>query len=467
MSKEENLVVALNKEYYKMHVGLAFSKAGIAALERALANQARLFLQNFQEPYLLYLYSVGSITSEQTYKLYLELTKLRQTKIKNNAFKFKGQPVTWQTWRQWAITAPDSQRKAVFDDFISKSRFLAPVVKAWFAKCSEIFANYGVNPLHAYLYEHRTTLSALKNTIEEMNSFAKKPFLKQFRAFALKLFDREPRYYDDFYYMRNIVFNDLPHPKLDPIALVLRTLHKLGISTKHIKLDAVDRPKKYASPFCSFIKIPTDVRVSYKRENPINDLATMYHEYGHAAHASTISAQLPYWKKYLTSMGLAETFSTLFEDLIHDPVFLVEEIKLKPEIASLLVERIKFVRLYATTFYCANSLFRIETWEKQVPFEQWDGRYAFWIKKCMGVKLSGAYWKLHHILPENLMYVPSYLLAMTRSAEIHDRLRTLFGRRWWNNPKAGGYIKALMAPGTDSEAGNFSKPNVKAFAKTL
>jgi hypothetical protein len=300
-----------------------------------------------------------------------------------------------------------------------------------------------------------------------MNTATKKIFLKQFKEYTTKILGRAPRYYDDFYYMRNIIFKDLPHAKINPIKLIIRTLNKLKFSTKSIKLDDKDRPRKYASPFCSFVKIPTDVRVSYKCENPINDLATMYHEYGHAAHASTISAKLPFWKKYLTSMGLAETFSTLFEDLIHNELFLKEEIKLSTKVAQELIRRINFVRLYAITFYCANSLFRIETWEKQVPFEQWDALYAKWIKKCMGVQLPGAYWKLHHILPESLMYVPSYLLAMIRSAEIHSDLENKFGKRWWNKPKAGQHIKQLMAPGTDSPAGNFSKPNVKAFVKTL
>ena len=243
-------------------------------------------------------------------------------------------------------------------------------------------------------------------------------FSEQFAEWTQKLFGRT-RYHDDFYCMRNKIYEDISKDfaKVDSLGHCIQTLKDMGLDPSSIKLDDADRPGKYPSPFCTFVRTPTDVRVSFKKENPLNTAVSAYHEFGHAIHAVNIDSKLPYASRNLLSMGLVESFSTWYEDALCDTHYLTRELGLKTDIADEFVRRNKFHNLYAISFYCANSLFRIDTYNKKVPFEKWDDLYAKHIKECMGIRMPGAYWQLHHILPESLMYVPSYLLAFMRSTE--------------------------------------------------
>ena len=84
----------------------------------------------------------------------------------------------------------------------------------------------------------------------------------------------------------------------------------------------------------------------------------------------------------------------------------------------------------------------------------------------MGIELPGAYWKLHHILPEAMMYVPSYLLAMIRAAEIGKDLQDKYGA-WWNSQDAGKHLRKLMQGGSESPVAWFNKPNTHVLITEL
>jgi hypothetical protein len=311
------------------------------------------------------------------------------------------------------------------------------------------------------------SLKTLKRTMQHLRDGCHREFVRQWTHYTEEIVGRKPAYYDDFYFMRNAVFSKLPHINVDPIASMLRTAKELGFDPSKILLDKEDRPDKYASPFCSFVKVPTDVRVSYKPENPVNDLSSVYHEYGHALHATSIRADLPYWDKYVTNNGLNETFSILFESIIHDVHYLHHQLGIDEAAAEDIVRRLRFARLYSVAFYAANSLFRIDSWEKKVPFDQWDALYARHLKECMGVDMPGNYWQLHHILPESVMYVPSYLLADINAVHIVDECANEWGREWWREKAAGVSIKNLMKDGAQSPCGTFENVDAKEFIADL
>ena len=85
----------------------------------------------------------------------------------------------------------------------------------------------------------------------------------------------------------------------------------------------------------------------------------------------------------------------------------------------------------------------------------------------MHLNIPGEYWLLHHILPESLLYVPSYLLADINVAGMHTYLENKYGNQWWKNKQAGKYIYELMKPGKDSLLADFSKANPQQFLKRI
>jgi hypothetical protein len=45
------------------------------------------------------------------------------------------------------------------------------------------------------------------------------------------------------------------------------------------------------------------------------------------------------------------------------------------------------------------------------------------MKKYIDIEMPEQYWMLHHIMPESIMYLPSYLLAAVRAAELEKKLK--------------------------------------------
>lgn len=459
----EQIDVALNKEYFNMEVGLKYNKNKIKKLEKQIQKLSEYFLMNFAEPEDLYDACIGAVAGAKTFHLAIKFKEERHKKIQSKQQKLKGKPVTWDNWRQFVTQATHKQRKQIYDEFIKLTPKLDPIIKQRFHINKKIYADYGTTPLNAYVKDHKITINQLINIITILRKKVKKPFRKQFKHYAHKILKKKPEYYDDLYYVRNAIYHDMIEgfKGVNPIQKIKKTMRDMGLNPDKIKVDDKDRPKKYASPFCYPIKIPQDVRVSFKPENPLNDANSIYHEFGHAIHHSVIKKDLEYWKKYLCSGGLAETFSTFFESILTDYNYMIEELKLKPEYAKEIIRRKNFMQLFGTAFYTANSLFRIAYWKENIQFKQCNKRYAKEIRKSMGMKIPGAYWKLHHILPESMMYVPSYMLAEIQQTKIRTKLRKKYGKKWWKSKKAGKEILKLMQTGTDSEAADFSKLTTK------
>ncbi len=465
-TETEELAKHLRLEYWNMSVGLPYSEKKIGELEEKSGKQTSAFLAHFKEPQDLVDDCIGSVAGSKTFKEGLALQDARKKIIVSSKHKLKGNPVSWQTWRQFAASANDDERKHVYDEFIALSKNIAPIVKRKFDVAGKTYADYDTNPLDAYARSHRMSVKHLRKVIGELKEGIKKDFVKQNKHYSEVIFGREPHYYDDFYVIRNKLYDGITMPKIDPVKSVFATIRGMGLNPDGVILDSEDRPGKYASPFMTSIVVPTDVRVSYKPENPFNDLNSIYHEYGHAMHYKSIKAELPFWTRNCISEGLAETFSIFFDKLLMRPGFL-QHIGFKDETANELKTRTRYKELYGAAFYCANSLFKIDSWEKQVPFDELAPLYAKYVKECMGLEIPGEYWLLHHILPDSLMYVPSYMLAEMQVSELHARFEKEHGPNWWASKKVGVEVDALMNPGSDSPAATFEKINPKMMIKNL
>jgi hypothetical protein len=53
---------------------------------------------------------------------------------------FKGYPVNWSTWRQFnSIEKELKNRKEVFDEFIEKTKYIAPIIQNRFSKIKQVY----------------------------------------------------------------------------------------------------------------------------------------------------------------------------------------------------------------------------------------------------------------------------------------------------------------------------------------
>ncbi len=456
--KEEEISARLSEEYWKLDTGLRYDKRLIAKLEKSSALHAHEFLKRWSEPRELRHASIAAIAGYKTYKLSLTLHELRRKKITYGK-------LNWNTWRAWALKAKEEERKEVFDVFIKKSKILEPVVRKLHERALLIYEKHGENPLDVYLEEHKIGLKELLHLINKIKKNLKRPFKEEFKKATLRFLGREPRYYDDYYFTRNLVFKGFAIEK-DPLLICKKLFGRLGFSLSRITIDEIDRPGKSASAFCMAIRVPKDVRVSYRHESEVQTLSSVLHEMGHAVHESHIDERLPYWKRISISEGLAETFSTFFEGLLLEEEFLKNEVGLKKEEATDFLKRARVAELYMLAFYCANSIFKLKFWAMPLEWKECDRFYESELEQCLGMKVPGAYWKLHHILPENLVYVPSYLLATARACSLRSHFREKY-ERWWKNKKVGRELLTQASLGSDSPLGDFQDISPKEMLEEL
>jgi hypothetical protein len=471
---DEQIYIAEMDERYKQHAGATYSERMIERLAEMRNISAETFVNFFSQPRELFLSSLENIADSSTKKLELNLYNLRNDKIISSHYRFARAPVNWSTWRQFnSIEKDPKKRKHVFDEFISKTRYISPVIKERFHQMDRIYRQYSDNklsPLDGYLENEKISYSHLGDLVKSMGRQARKPFQEALQAISKKVLGGEAEYYDDFYFFRNRVYADLEKEfvGVNPTEQVRRTLATMQFDLSTIHIDTEQRKNKYPSPICFFVQVPNDIRVLYKSESPYFDLQGCYHEMGHAAHASSISSQAEYWNRYSFSMGIAEIFSIFLERLTKNRKYLSSlGIKNNNYILEEIEARNNFMDLFFITFYAANSLMKAEFWHKKLSIEKASDVYARLIKEYTGFEIPGEYWMLHHILPDAIMYVPSYLIAAVRAVELDYHLQDRFGEKWWTQVETGKYIREIMEPGAAINLSRFSRLDSSLFMNEL
>ena len=470
---DEQIYIAEMDERYKQHAGLSYSERMIERLAEMRTISAETFVSFFSQPRELFLSSLENIADSSTKRLELKLYNLRNEKIISSRYRFARAPVNWSTWRQFnSIEKDPKKRKHVFDEFISKTRYISPVIKERFDQMDVIYRKYSDNkltPLGGYLENEKISYSHFRDLVKSMGRQARRPFQEALQTISKKVLWRKAEYYDDFYFFRNRVYADLEKEfvSVNPTEQVRRTLATMQFDLSSIHIDTEQRNNKYPSPICFFVQVPNDIRVLYKSESPYFDLQGCYHEMGHAVHASSISAEAEYWNRYSFSMGIAEIFSIFLERLTKNRKYLsslgIKNNRILEEIEA----RNNFMDLFFVTFYTANSLMKAEFWHKKLSIEKASDLYARLIKEYTGCEMPGEYWMLHHILPDAIMYAPSYLFAAVRAVELDHHLRDRFGEKWWTQVETGKYIREIIQPGAAINLSTFSRLDSNLFMNEL
>lgn len=470
---DEQIYIAEMDERYNQHAGLYYSERMIERLAEMRAISAETFVNLFSQPRELFLGSLENIADSSTKKLELKLYNLRNEKIISSRYRFARAPVNWSTWRQFnSIEKDPKRRKHVFDEFISKTRYISPVIKERFDQMDRIYRKYSDNkltPLGGYLENEKLSYSHLGDFVKSLGRQARKPFQEALHSISKKVLGRKAEYYDDFYFFRNRVYADLDKEfvGVNPTEQVRRTLATMRFDLSSIHIDTEQRKNKYPSPICFFVQVPNDIRVLYKSESPYFDLQGCYHEMGHAVHASSISAEAEYWNRYSFSMGIAEIFSIFLERLTKNRKYLSSLGIKNNHVLEEIEARNNFMDLFFVTFYTANSLMKAEFWHEKLSIEKASDVYARLIKEYTGFEIPGEYWMLHHILPDAIMYVPSYLIAAVRAVELDHHLQDRFGEKWWTQVETGKYIREIIQPGTAINLSRFSRLDSSLFMNEL
>ncbi len=483
---DEFIYISETDEEYKQYAGLNYNEKLIEQLAFMKITNSKIFINFFSRPRPPLISAIEDIAYSKTKKLELELYNERNTKITSSRHMFRSSPVNWSTWRQFnSLEKEHKNRKEVFDEFIVKSKYIAPIIENRFSTIKQVYEEENIDrtneketnnsikldPLSAYLEHENISYEKLVEFIKSIGQKAKKPFKDTLADIGKTILGKEPEYYDDFYYFRNKVYSDIDSNFLaiEPLGEVKNVLRSMEFDLSRIHFDTEDRKDKYPSPICFFVKIPNDIRILYKKESPYFDLQACFHETGHAMHASSIDAGNDYWDKYRIPMGIAEIFSTFLERLTKNTKFIQSLLLATKDqnIIDKLISRTHFMELFFITFYAANSLMKIEYWMNNLSIDQACELYSRLIKEYIGFEVPGEYWLLHHILPQSIMYVPSYLLAAVRATELDNYMKNIFGEEWWREKEAGKDLREIMKPGAKIDLSIFSNLDSNVFLREM
>ena len=118
-----------------------------------------------------------------------------------------------------------------------------------------------MNPLHGYLESEGVSYDNLKEFVENLANSTSKLFNEKLVSLSSKIFDRNPEYYDDFYYFRNRSYSDMDSSflKIEPLGEVKKVLASMEFDLSRVHFDTEDRKDNYPSPICFFVKIPEDM----------------------------------------------------------------------------------------------------------------------------------------------------------------------------------------------------------------
>ncbi len=420
----------LSIQHFRMYSGFSYSEEKINTYQKELAViSKRLIHKADDKQYKLWL--LGNIAEYSQTKLFLQQIKERS--------KLHYKKINYANWKMWLPNSKEEERKKVLDYFIGNSSKIKKVLKKRYEKISEVYFRYGESVLDSFL----TTENLSEDIFKKIKSLGikYKPTFKK----AWKTLGVSKEYWNEYYYLGSILYKNINF-HLEPKKYVKRIYKSMGFPFGKIMVDDRDRKNKFGFAYCFWPNPPYDVRVSYKPVGGFNMFETAFHEFGHAAHAVSMSPNVPFWKRFEVPSGVAETFSELFESISTNKTYLKSINAFSPE----LQKRIELSRAKFLTFYAANSLVKYKYWSGEIKFDEIGSEYSSLLKKFVGIEPPEDYWLFHHILSEFTIYSPSYVVADMHKNWMLKKLKNKFGREWWNSRDAGSFIKSFMAPAYDA-----------------
>jgi hypothetical protein len=80
-----------------------------------------------------------------------------------------------------------------------------------YSMIAESNLGYSLTPVLAYMISENFKRDSLLEFVKSLGEKAKKPFRKALLVTSKELLNKDPSYYDDFYFFRNRIYSDIEH----------------------------------------------------------------------------------------------------------------------------------------------------------------------------------------------------------------------------------------------------------------
>ncbi len=223
-----------------------------------------------------------------------------------------------------------------------------------------------------------------------------------------------------------------------------RTLSGMGLEPErysNVEIDMEERPKKTPRAFCAPIKVPQSVKLVIMPSGGWRDYEAFYHEGGHAWHFGSTREDLPAEYRYLGDNSVTESFAFLFDYLTTNPLWLKEVLGMDDPgdyVRFTLVNKLMFIRRYGS-----KLVYELKLHNAHVSPE-FKEVYRTSLQKSLRFRHSEKHY-LEDV--DDGFYCAEYLRAWILEAQLRAALQEEFGERWFDDPRAGKYLKELWSYG--------------------
>ncbi|MCY1035812.1 chromosome segregation protein SMC [Corallococcus sp. BB11-1] len=244
-------------------------------------------------------------------------------------------------------------------------------------------------------------------------------------------------------------------PKGESLAKAQATVAGMGIdlaALPNVKVDARDLPRKNPRPLALGVRVPSDVRLSFKPGTGVLHQGRVLHEVGHLLHvAFTQEPRFELARLGNPTVGLA--YSALFEDLLEDPVWLEEHAagvlgdndKRAPFLAASSAHKLYLIRHAAGRLLYQMELHRrVEVDPREL--------YRALMARAGAMPMTEDDVERYLVEQEDFYQSADNFRAWFLAGQLQGQLKARFGPAWWHAPEAGAFLKELWARGTAPSA---------------
>jgi hypothetical protein len=225
------------------------------------------------------------------------------------------------------------------------------------------------------------------------------------------------------------------------------TLRGLGIELRDqpgATLDVEARPNKSPRAFVAVVNAPRDVRMVIQPHGGWDDYGAALHEAGHLEHFLHVDPGLPVSLRELGDGSVTEGYAMLFERLLSEPAWLIEQLGMPAEHAIAFADFASLYYLVGLRSLAARHLHELRM-HRGGDDAVHRATYAGLAGLLTGVREP----EERYLVIDDGMYAASYLRCFMLESALTDHLTTRHGEAWWRIPAAGETLKRAWHRGQE------------------
>jgi len=389
----------------------------------------------------------GSLLDTYLARQVTELTDKAATLETKTTVEIDGTPVPYRSTQSMVMNEDDRMRRGRIHTIAEKTvEIFNPILEQRMNRLHEAAKRQGYSD-YADLYaelkstDYDNLANELKVYLTKTDPLYVGQLEEVLKSIGVALHDADR--HDILYLYRGKRFDEY-FRKGGALTALRKTLDGMGLALEkysNIMLDLEERPKKDPRAACFPLDVPKKIVLGAMPMGGRYDYETVLHEAGHALHAASTPAELPFVFRLSDEKSLTETYSSLFENLTLNEKWLRQIVGIRDP--RELLDFAYFSRLFVTRLYTAKldyelSLHREGIQSKKQLYKELHERA---VKVC--------YNPLNYLVSvDDGFYCAEYLRSWIGEAQLRKYLVDEFGDEWFANPESGLLLKELWKEGS-------------------